>query len=167
MFNLALWWSTWGHQIHLTGETSYSSLLLKAGLTYSRLLRALFRLVLDTSKDRGGTASLGPCSLWNIFLPYAGLVSLAATCDHCLVLSLWPWAEGLWGPSWGCSPTGLAMSTGYSTVGQLWRYIWKCPILLLSNKCARSPLLMRATTLGTLFMLLSTDWLQQWSNTSK
>lgn len=91
MFNLALWWSTWGHQIHVTGGTSYSSLLLKAGLTYSRLLRALSRLVLNTSEDGRGTASLGPapsvksflvpgwsfpcCNLWPLPCPFAVTLS--------------------------------------------------------------------------------------------
>lgn len=56
----------------MTGGTSYSGLLLKVGLTYSRLLRALSRLVWNTSKDGGGTASLGPCSLCENFFPCAG-----------------------------------------------------------------------------------------------
>lgn len=100
--------------------------------------------------------------LWSLSWCWVG-VALAGACDHCLILPPWPWAERLWGPSRGCSPAGLAISPRCRTVGQLWCYVWKCPILPL----LRNPPLITATALGILFMLLITDWLPQWSKASK
>lgn len=90
-------------------------------------------------------------SVKSSFLVLGWSVPCCVTCDHCFIPSLWLWEEELWGQSWVCSPMQLAISTGCSTVGQLWWYIWKCPILLPLKEGARSPLLMRATALDIFF----------------
>lgn len=98
MFNLALWGRTGGHQIHMTAALASAALtLLWAGLSYSRFLRAFSRLDLNTSKDGGGTVSPGPLiPKWNLPFSCRFEDSLARTCDLCLILLRWPWAEGYW-----------------------------------------------------------------------
>lgn len=140
----------------MAGGTSYSSLLLKAELTYSRLLRALSRLVLNTSKDRGGTASPVPFSLCKV-LPCVRLefpYLWASFCSYLVTLS-----RGI--TILGLQPDGACNEHRRQYSGPALMVPPEVPHPSLLKEGARSPPLMIVMALGTLSMLLIKDWPQQ------